>query len=172
MNRERARRPSPTAGAGGHGSGRPRVPPRGWGRRQPRGRDGRQAWVLLIDDDAALRTLLVLALGQAGYPAVAVPDGQAALELLAQQGGDQPDVILLDLHMPVLDGWGFAAGYRMLPTPQGQRAPIVVVSANADAEEAAARLGAVDVLVKPFDLEELLARVARYTDRATHSRAA
>jgi CheY-like chemotaxis protein len=68
-------------------------------------------------------------------------------------------VILLDLEMPVLDGDGFVARYRARP---GRKAAIVVISGSPDAREVAARLGAVDVITKPFDLDMLLERVARW----------
>jgi two-component system, chemotaxis family, chemotaxis protein CheY len=87
------------------------------------------------------------------------PDGAAALPR-AQEA--TPGLILLDMRMPVLDGWEFARRYRAGPGPH---APIVCVTAAADAAAAAARgtqIGAVASLSKPFDLDELLALVRRY----------
>ena len=74
-------------------------------------------------------------------------------------------MILLDLHLPRLDGWGFARAYRAQPGP---RAPVVVVTADAGAVGAAAlaRLDAAAALVKPFDLAALLALVRRLTTAA------
>jgi CheY-like chemotaxis protein len=117
-----------------------------------------RAQVLVVDDDAALRALVVAVLSQAGYEVVAAADGLTALNLIRQQRHWRPDLILLDLEMPGLDGWAFAARYRELP---GWHAPLVVVSAHPDAQEDAMRLRAADVLPKPFDLDELLTRLAR-----------
>jgi DNA-binding response OmpR family regulator len=115
--------------------------------------------VLVVDDDAALRAVLAAALGEAGDAVAAAPDGAAALALLARRGPPgHPDLILLDLELPGLDGRGFAARSR---ARWGPRAPLVVVSAAPTAAAQAARLGAAAWVTKPFDLDELLAHVAR-----------
>ena len=72
---------------------------------------------------------------------------------------DQPDVILLDLSLPTVDGRGFTDLYRELPVPH---APIVLLSAAAELERIAAETGAAAGLRKPFDPDELLATVGRY----------
>ena len=111
---------------------------------------------VLVVDDAGIRDLLDLALAEAGYAVALAADGAAALAMVDAVA---PDVILLDMRMPVLDGWAFTEAYRRRP---GRRVPIVVMTAVRDAPEHAAQIAATGYLAKPFDLAELLACVARY----------
>lgn len=112
--------------------------------------------VLVVDDDPTIRTLVVEALADDGYAVVEAADGQQALQLC---GTADPCLILLDMRMPVLDGWGFARAYR----EQFQtRAPVIVMTAARDARDWAAQIGADGVLPKPFDLFDLVATVERY----------
>jgi two-component system chemotaxis response regulator CheY len=115
----------------------------------------RRARVLVVDDDESIRRLIELALTQEGYEVVTAAEGRAALAEAARQ---PPRLILLDIRMPVLDGWGFARAYRAGPPPH---APIVVLTAARDAAEAAVRIGAEACLAKPFELSALYATVAR-----------
>jgi two-component system chemotaxis response regulator CheY len=115
--------------------------------------------ILVVDDDEAVRRLLSWALTDEGYAVLEAPDGAVALAR-AQEAA--PGLILLDMRMPVLDGWAFARRYRARPGPH---APIVCVTAALDPAAAAARgaqIGAVATLSKPFDLDDLLAVVRRY----------
>ena len=115
--------------------------------------------ILLVDDDEAVRRFLFWALTDEGYAVVEAPDGAVALARVHEAA---PGLILLDMRMPVLNGWEFARRYRARPSPH---APIICVTAAADAAAVAARgaqIGAVASLSKPFDLEELLALVRRY----------
>jgi CheY-like chemotaxis protein len=126
--------------------------------RQPRPPSGARP-ILVVDDDATLRRLLFWALTDEGYSVMEAPDGAVAL---ARAHEAAPGLILLDMRMPVMDGWEFARRYHARPGPH---APIVCVTAAADAAAVAARgaqIGAVASLSKPFDLEELLALVGRY----------
>ena len=114
---------------------------------------------ILVVDDEPLRRLLCWTLTDEGYAVTAAPDGAAALALVHAV---PPGLILLDMRMPVMDGWAFARRYRARPGPH---APIICVTAAADAAAVAARgaqIGAVASLGKPFDLDELLALVRRY----------
>lgn len=113
--------------------------------------------ILVIDDGDAIRELTTMILAEDGYEVITAPDGEAALKLAERQ---PPTVILLDMRMPVMDGWKFASAYRQMP---GQRAPIIVVSAAHDAPTWAAALGADDVLTKPFDIDDLLGLVERHS---------
>lgn len=114
-------------------------------------------WVLVIDDDSAFLSLVHDTLVAAGYDVVTASSGPVALDLLWSVGADQPDVILLDLDLPDLDGRQVAKLYRRIPVPH---APVLICSAAADAALQADRLGAAAVLEKPFDLDDLLAHVA------------
>ncbi len=112
--------------------------------------------ILVVDDDEAIRSLVELALDSEGYEVSTAPNGAAALEVI---GHEQPDLILLDMRMPVMDGWAFSRAYRSRPGPH---APIVVITAARDASERAAEVYADGFLNKPFDLDELLHLVGRY----------
>lgn len=115
--------------------------------------------VLVVDDDESIRTFVELALDGQGYAVITAPNGAVALDLADKR---QPDLILLDMRMPIMDGWTFARTYRSHP---GRRAPIVVITAAPDAGERAAEIHADGFLGKPFDLDELLALVERYVPR-------
>jgi CheY-like chemotaxis protein len=117
---------------------------------------------LVVEDEDEIRALVSMALGDEGYEVLAAANGAAALERLAQPGTAPPDLILLDLRMPVMDGWAFAEAYRRLPGPH---APMVAVTASRDVAASAAQIQADGFLSKPFELDDLLATVARFTGR-------
>ena len=112
--------------------------------------------VLVVDDDQDIRELLVSVLADDGYVAESARNGREALEKLDDW---RADVVVLDLMMPVMDGWTFAQRLR----EQKRRIPIIVISAANDVKQHAASLGAVDVIPKPFDIESLLPRIERIT---------
>jgi CheY-like chemotaxis protein len=112
--------------------------------------------VLVVDDDESIREFVSVALSDEGYDVVTASDGASALETV---GREHPSVILLDMRMPIMDGWEFSRAYRALPEPH---APIIVVTAARDAEERASQIQAEGYLAKPFDLDDLLAMVGRY----------
>ena len=111
--------------------------------------------VLVVDDDESIRDLLRLTLSEEGYEVTEAADGIAALESVDRS---PPGLILLDLRMPRLDGWGFYRAYRRRPGPH---APIMVITAARDAKASAAALSPEAVLDKPFDLDELTGLVKR-----------
>lgn len=111
-------------------------------------------YVLVVDDDRSNSDVLSLVLQSEGYRVAVAANGAEALRVVES---GRPDVIVLDLIMPKMDGWEFARRYRELPAP---RAPIVVITAAAGR----AVPGAEVCLAKPFDLEELLACLDRLTD--------
>ncbi|MFJ6197209.1 SpoIIE family protein phosphatase [Micromonospora sp. NPDC092111] len=119
------------------------------------GGTGRAGRVLLADDNADLRVHVTRLLG-AEYEVVAVPDGVAALE---QATGGSFDLVLTDVMMPRLDGFGLVTALRA--DPRTRHVPIVLLSARAGCAEAVAGLsvGADDYLTKPFSGAELIARV-------------
>jgi DNA-binding response OmpR family regulator len=114
---------------------------------------------LVVDDDNDIGEMVRLALTDEGYEVVFVQNGAAALDI-AQE--DRFDVILLDMRMPVMDGWSFAQAYRARPGPQ---APVIVVTAARDAAGRAAEIDADGYLAKPFSLEELFATIERHVRR-------
>lgn len=111
--------------------------------------------VLIVDDDESIRTLLRLTLEDEGYEVVEAADGAQALDEVQRRS---PLLILLDMRMPGMNGWAFAAAYRTLPGPH---APILVMTAAQDAAASARDIGAEDHLAKPFELDEVLRAVAR-----------
>ncbi len=114
--------------------------------------------ILLVDDDTALRETLAEFLGERGYEVSCAADGRAALAVLATQ--PTPDAILLDLAMPVMDGWAFRAAQRRDPRWAG--IPTIVVSASLGADgQAVERLAPAFALQKPFELRRLLDALAR-----------
>jgi DNA-binding response OmpR family regulator len=117
--------------------------------------------VLLIEDDLDLSTVEALALGAEGYQVHVARNGHAALEQIAHE---RPSVILLDMRMPGMNGWQFMSTFR---AAYGHDIPVVVVTAADDAERRATDVGAEDWLAKPFELDDLLAKVAVHT-RGTH----
>jgi CheY-like chemotaxis protein len=118
--------------------------------------------ILLVDDDESIRQVVSIFLTDEGHEVVGVGNGRAALDVLP---GFQPEIILLDLRMPVMDGVEFVRTYRALPGPH---APIIAFVAALHAEEQRDQIGAVTVLAKPFDLEDLLGAV----DQARRARLA
>jgi DNA-binding response OmpR family regulator len=112
------------------------------------------AVILVIDDDPNIRQVIGFALRDEGHQVGEAPDGNAALALIEAQ---HPDLILLDMKMPIMDGWEFVRRYR---ERHGHRAPILVVTAATDAARRAAEVAAEDYLPKPFDLDALVERVA------------
>lgn len=112
--------------------------------------------VLVVDDEPALRRVITLNLISRGYQVSSVGTGTAALQL-ASTGS--PDLMLLDLGLPDIDGTEVIRQLRQ----QGYGLPIIVLSARtaSDAKVAALDLGATDYISKPFDINELLARLRR-----------
>jgi DNA-binding response OmpR family regulator len=110
--------------------------------------------VLVVDDDPMIREILLSALELDGYEAAAAGDGMAALEAVDRE---RPALVVLDLMMPRMDGFAFAAALE----ERGLRGqvPLLVLTADGRAEEKAARIGAEGWLEKPFALAELLERI-------------
>jgi DNA-binding response OmpR family regulator len=116
--------------------------------------------VLVADDDPRLLRLVQYNLQQAGYRVVTAPDGNKALRLAETEG---PDLILLDIRMPLMDGLEVCRRVRNFST-----VPIIMVTAKDSEEDKVAGLdaGADDYLTKPFGAPELMARVRAVLRRA------
>jgi len=119
------------------------------------------ARVLVVDDDRAIRDSLVRALALEGYVATAVSDGAGALSAITEQ---PPDVVVLDVMMPGIDGLTVCRVLRA----EKDRTPILMLTARTETTDRVAGLdaGADDYLAKPFDLDELLARLRALLRRA------
>jgi CheY-like chemotaxis protein len=132
------------------------VPPRGR-RGQPPEVVTTPARILLVEDDAAIRETVAELLEEEGYEVVRAQDGADALARLAE--AEAPGLILLDLSMPVMDGWAFRTAQRR--DPRLAAIPTVVVSAGHADPWSVAGLEPAAVLAKPFDLDRLIATVHR-----------
>ena len=114
------------------------------------------ALILVVDDEPDILLLHRLNLEAAGHQVLLAADGSKALQRIAD---DAPDLVVLDVMMPVLDGWGVLDELRLQPEPP----PVLVVSAKSSQEDIdrAISSGAVAYLAKPFNADQLLGLVAR-----------
>jgi two-component system chemotaxis response regulator CheY len=114
--------------------------------------------VLTVDDSRTIREMLRLALTDAGYRVVQAEDGVHGLEVLS---GEAPDVIVTDINMPRLDGFGFIEEVRS--DPQHRATPILVLTTESDAEKKnrARMAGATGWIVKPFNPVKLVDAIRR-----------
>jgi len=117
--------------------------------------DGGHRRILVVEDDADLRASVAQTLQEEGYEVDVARNGRDALEALTRSA---PDLVLLDLMMPVMSGWEFRE--RQRNHPQYGHIPVVVMTATSTLEAAA--IDATDLLPKPLALEELLSVVRRY----------
>ena len=113
--------------------------------------------VLVVDDDPFIRTLLMAWLQEAGYKVVTAGDGQQAIE---QVDREKPDLLLLDLMMPKLDGYSVARWLRR--HAETSALPIIVLSADVRAPQKLSGLRIDGLISKPFDLDEVLEGVAKH----------
>lgn len=119
--------------------------------------------VLIVEDDADTRDMLVTLIGGEGFHAVAAEDGLEALHLLRtvrHHAPSTPCLVLLDLRMPRLSGNEFRRA--QLADPMVAGVPVAIMSGAADAEEWARTLGAVATLTKPLDFDALLSVVRNH----------
>jgi two-component system response regulator MprA len=122
--------------------------------------------ILVVDDERAVRESLRRALELEGYDIELAADGAQALALL-MNGGSPPDVVILDVLMPGIDGLEVCRRLRR----SGNRVPVLMLTARDEIENRVAGLdaGADDYVTKPFALEELVARVRALLRRASDS---
>lgn len=114
--------------------------------------------ILIVEDEESLRNVLQTTLEQEGYSVATASDGGEALRHL--RSSERPDLILLDLVMPGVDGMAFRREQRW--DPERGEIPVIVVSAIAPEPDELRALAAADYLTKPFDMHRLLEVVARH----------
>lgn len=115
--------------------------------------------VLTVDDSRTMRDMLNLALVEAGFRVTQAVDGMQGLEML--QGEETPHVIVTDLNMPKLDGFGFIEAVRK--DARFRAIPILVLTTESDGEKKnrARQAGATGWIVKPFDSHKLVEAIRR-----------
>ncbi len=115
--------------------------------------------VLIVDDDIDLAIAVQMALEATGYQTTLAANGREALDAIAT---NMPSLIILDMMMPVMNGWEFA---REFNAKYGRAAPILVLTAAENARARAAEIDADGVLAKPFDTKKLVATVRTVTEK-------
>ena len=120
----------------------------------PSGRPAPEARLLVVDDEPNIRELLSASLRYAGFEVATAPDGQQALAMAAEF---RPDLLVLDVMMPGLDGFGVVRRLRQ----NGMHTPVLFLTARdaADDKVTGLTLGGDDYVTKPFSLDEVLARI-------------
>ncbi len=128
--------------------------------------------VLVVDDDAEIRQAIAELLEDEEYGVLLAANGKEALDLVTK--GLRPDVILLDVMMPVMDGWHFLSA--RLKHPDLVEVPIIIISAGQEAEREARNVGVFEVAKKPLHVDDLIRRIeecrrrtkgaARYDERS------
>jgi two-component system response regulator MprA len=108
--------------------------------------------VLVVDDQDEIRHTLQTALDDEGYTVECAANGREALDILARS---KPCVILLDLMMPVMDGWAFCEEQKR----SGDQTPVVLLSAAGRLDEQAKALCAAAFIPKPFDLDRVISTI-------------
>ena len=113
--------------------------------------------VLVVDDDPSIRAVVQDILDMEGCEVASAANGREAVDHIQRT---PPGVVLLDMNMPVLDGWGVARELK----ERGIDVPIVVMTAAVSAQRSRDEIGAIACLAKPFDLDDLLDAVMRFVD--------
>ena len=119
--------------------------------------------ILVVDDDPAIRDVVADILEMANYRVQTAGNGAEALDHIHSE---QPSVVLLDLMMPVMDGWEFLRKCRS--EPPCAPVPVVIMSAARNASGLAAELGAQAFLGKPFEMDAVLAIVESLATTTAH----
>jgi DNA-binding response OmpR family regulator len=130
-----------------------------------------QQHLLMIEDDARLAAMVAQYLEQSSYSVTCAADGQTGLlQLQNAQSGTTPDLVILDLMLPDMDGLEVCRRIRAMPTAMS-KVPVLMLTAKGDAMDRIIGLevGADDYLPKPFEPRELLARIRAVLRRSTES---
>jgi CheY-like chemotaxis protein len=118
--------------------------------------------VLVIEDDTDILRAVVQVLEDEGYAVRAAENGRVGLAVLREPGAQPPCVILLDLMMPVMDGWAFRA--EQLRDPALARIPVIVLTADGNASQKAQLMNGAGALRKPVELLTLLAAIQPFVE--------
>ncbi|WP_170136292.1 response regulator transcription factor [Nannocystis exedens] len=118
--------------------------------------------ILIVEDDRDIRDVLAEILAEEGYQVLVAEDGADGLRRLAE--GPQPDLILLDLMMPRMDGYQFREEQRKNPVWSG--IPLVLLTAGVETSDKITALGALDVVRKPVKIDFLLELIGAVVRRA------
>lgn len=124
--------------------------------------------ILVVDDDDAIRQMVGTLLADEGYQVEMAPNGEEAIKLIRQQ---QFDLVILDILMPVMDGWEVAS--RMLCEDETRDIPIIFLTALSSYTDQLKgwRMGCFDYITKPFDIGLFLMRVKAALEKASRQRA-
>ena len=114
--------------------------------------------ILAVDDSRTMRDMLKIALSDAGFEVVLAEDGEHGLETLA---GMAPNVIITDINMPKLDGFGFIDGARKSEAHRGVPILVLTTESAPELKQRAKAAGATGWIVKPFDKEKLVSVIRR-----------
>ena len=115
------------------------------------------ALVLIVDDDADLRGVTAAILSLHGYDVVEAADGRGALACLVKW---VPDLVILDLHMPLMNGWEFRAEQRGLADERLAAIPVLLLTGEVAPEREAMKLNAAGLVQKPYEPQDLLRAVS------------
>jgi CheY-like chemotaxis protein len=115
--------------------------------------------ILVVEDDGDIRETLTQCLSLYGFSVDIASNGKEALDLLESNRCD-PSLILLDIMMPVMDGWEFRSLQQH--HPKLSNIPVVIITADGNAKQKAEKMGVKDGIRKPFDLEDLIEVIQKY----------
>jgi CheY-like chemotaxis protein len=115
-------------------------------------------YILIVEDDHDIREALTQILEDEGYPVRGASNGREALDVAA--AGPPPSLILLDLMMPIMNGWQFRA--EQMKDARLASVPVLVISADPNLQPKASALGVAGILKKPIALDDLLSAIKVY----------
>jgi CheY-like chemotaxis protein len=116
--------------------------------------------ILICDDDEGILDMMVMVLEDSGYEVIAEVNSLNVYQVIERE---KPDLLLIDLWMPVLSGDQVVK--QLKSNPQTQFIPIIVISASTDGRRIASEAGADDFIPKPFDLDKLISQVQNLTKK-------
>jgi len=126
----------------------------------------RSPYVLVVDDDEAIVSVLLLLLEGEGLCGIGISDSRNVFPFLSQLDTDQfPSVILLDLMIPILSGYEIAS--KLSQSERYRHLPIIIMTADGRVRSASSVQGAIDYVAKPFQVDALMTKLKSHLDRST-----